>query len=237
MLTGFLNIDKPQDLTSHDVVALIRKLLATGYSLHPKIGHAGTLDPFATGVLIVGVGREATRRLAEFHKYDKEYIATIALGAISDTDDSDGKITKTQNTNPPAGKPNKTQISNILQKFIGDIKQKPPAYAAIKAGGEKLYEKARRGETFNAGLRDVTIHEIEILEYKWPELELRVVCSTGTYIRALARDIGEELSVGGYCSALTRTRIGERKIENAVPLDSLSPDNIEEKMLPVDVLG
>ena len=218
MKSGFLYINKPSDWTSHDVVAHLRRV--TG---EKKIGHAGTLDPFATGLLIVGVGRKATRELEKFLKQDKEYIAELHLGAASDTYDLTGKITETDAT-PPT----EDSIKNILLKFTGKQDQIPPMYSAKKIGGKKLYELARKGEEVKREPSKIIIHENELLKFDWPTLEIRVSCSSGTYIRSLAHDIGETLGTGAYLEKLERTKIGEHELKDAVDLDKINQNNWAE---------
>lgn len=247
-MNEILLIDKEAGWTSHDVVNYVRKQLtinskqkdkvlkAKSKKQRAKVGHAGTLDPFATGLLIVLVGKEATKRQDEFMKQDKEYEAMLELGKISDTGDTEGEITEYQNViltlseveregsrdsslqtpqNDKVHIPNKAQISNVLKGFIGEIDQVPPAYSAIKINGKKAYEMARKG--IDPGLRSrvVTIHDIKILDYKWPQLTIQVKCGSGTYIRSLARDIGEELGVGAYLTELRRTKIGKYDVKDA----------------------
>jgi len=238
-ISGVLNIDKPAGLTSHDVVAKVRRLLTTNYKLPTlKVGHTGTLDPFATGVLLVVLG-PATRLIQFSHQWDKEYEATFTFGATSDTDDVTGTITPPnlphqfgeqalsgEEKNTP---PDKGEIEGVLKKFIGTIPQVPPAYSAVKVKGKKLYELARAGLPAEALAkagetrpRNVHIHEINVTRYEYPELDVRIRCGTGTYIRSLARDLGEQLGVGAYVSSLRRTRIGPYTIADSVPLQQLS---------------
>ncbi|TAL20110.1 tRNA pseudouridine(55) synthase TruB [Patescibacteria group bacterium] len=205
-MDGFLLIDKPEGWTSHDVVAYLRKI--TGIR---RIGHAGTLDPFATGLLVVGVG-SATKNLATVAGLEKEYIATLRFGAVSDTDDRTGKITQLQN--PPTVEEN--QLRETLTSFIGEIEQIPPMYSAKKIGGRKLYELARRGETIERRPARVIIKKIELVEAALPKRAvIKVVCGGGTYIRALAKDIGQALGTGAYLEELRRTRIGPYRVEEA----------------------
>jgi len=215
----FLLINKPKDWTSHDVVAYIRKV-----TKEKKVGHAGTLDPFATGLLIVGVGRASTKKLAEFKNLPKTYLATIQLGATSDTHDPTGTITKNS-----ASEISAVEIGKILPKFIGQQLQIPPMYSAKKVNGKKLYELARQGKEIERQPVEIEIYEIKLLDYIWPELKIQIKCSPGTYIRSLASDIGGELGCGAYCQELERTAIGEYSIKNAQKPKELStplPDNL-----------
>lgn len=205
----FLFINKPVGWTSHDVVAHIR----TDKKI--KVGHAGTLDPFATGLLIVGVGRDCTKKLDKFKKLPKTYIATIKLGEISDTYDRTGKIFISKK---PTNIPDKKIISSILKSFTGKQLQIPPMFSAKKINGKKLYELARKGIEVERQPNEIEIYEINLLDYSWPILKIEVKCSTGTYIRSLANDIGEKLGVGAYCEELERTAIGENYLKNAINL-------------------
>lgn len=205
-----LLVDKPIGLTSHDIVALVRK--KTGVK---RVGHAGTLDPFASGLLIVLVGREMTKRQSEFLEMNKEYEAVIRLGAISTTDDCTGEITICKVNSSLQG--NDT-IKKTLQTFTGIFEQMPPNYSAKKIKGKKAYELARKGIQPDLKPKRITIHLIELLSYEWPLLTIRCSVSSGTYIRALARDIGETLGCGAYCESLVRTSIGPYSLRNAVRL-------------------
>lgn len=204
---GFLLINKPEDWTSHDVIAYLRGVLHI-----KKIGHAGTLDPFATGLLIVAVGRPATKQLSTFKDLKKTYEATIRLGATSNTQDKTGNITNQNIKESPTLK----QIKKVLQTFQGKSQQIPPMYSAKKIQGKKLYELARKGKTVKRQPHDITIYDIELLTYDFPELKIRTVTSPGTYIRTLAHDIGEKLGTGAYCEKLSRTQIGPYRVEDAV---------------------
>jgi tRNA pseudouridine55 synthase len=219
MEPNFLLVNKPVDWTSHDVVAFLRSKLKI-----KKIGHAGTLDPFATGLLIVGVGREATKRLDEFKSMKKEYIAKIKLGETSNTDDCTGEIKKSpQEIKTPEEK----EIKEILQKFIGKQLQIPPMFSAKKVNGQKLYDLARKGIEIERKPAEIEIYQIELINYHWPFLEIKIQCSTGTYIRTLAHDIGEKIGCGAYCEELTRTKIGEYSLSDAKLPEELStlPEN------------
>lgn len=216
MKEKILLINKPRGMTSHDVVDLVRR--KTG---EKRVGHTGTLDPMAEGLLIVLVGKEATKRQQEFMKIEKEYVAMIRLGATSTTNDAEGEITMTK---VQALMTNKIPISefkiqSVLRKFIGNIEQVPPAYSAVKIKGERAYKLARKGMRPPLKPRRVTIATIETLSYRYPLLKIRVVCSSGTYIRALARDIGEKLGLGAYLETLVRTRIGPYRLESTRGLE------------------
>lgn len=198
---------KPKGISSNALLEQMRH--ATGIK---KIGHAGTLDPLASGVLVVGIGREATKKLGEFVKKEKEYIAKIRLGRESTTDDEEGVKTEHVVSLPPK----KDVIEQIIKKCIGEIMQKPPAYSAVKIKGKEAYKLARKGIGVSLPPRKVEIKEIEILDYEWPYLSIRVVTGSGVYIRSLARDIGNELGTGGYLAELERTRVGDFTKENAI---------------------
>jgi len=226
---GVLNIHKPVGITSYDAVAIVRKRLAgetvqrrrrrrrrTHRSI--RVGHAGTLDPFANGVLVMCAG-PATRLIDYIQKHPKRYIAGITLGATSTTDDPEGDITPIAGATAPA----EERIGACLEEFLGLIDQVPPAHSAIHVDGQRAYKLARSGKEPDLSPRKVHVHQISLLRYEYPLLEIEVTCGTGTYIRALARDIGERLTTGGHCSALTRTAVGRFTIEDAVAPDDLDP--------------
>lgn len=215
----FLLINKPKGMTSHDVIDEIRKI--TGIS---KVGHAGTLDPNATGLLIVGVGRQSTKKLGEISKNTtKTYIAEIILGEERDTDDVLGKV---RNSSVKVRiKVPKSKIEKVLESFLGEQEQMPPDYSAIKIKGNKAYEFARKGKSLHLKVRKINIHYIKLIRYNYPLLKVKVKVSSGTYIRALARDIGRNLGCGAYLKDLVRTEIGDKKLEIAASLDILSDDN------------
>ena len=231
-ISGVLNIDKPPSITSHNVVAQVRRILKAR-DKKIKVGHTGTLDPFATGVLLVALG-SATRLIEYSHHQDKEYETVITLGATSDTDDVTGKILETDMKG--LDEPKLNEIENILKQFVGTIKQVPPAYSAIKIKGERSYKLARQGSNHSLPTKQVTVHSLVLKKYEYPHLTLLVTCSTGTYIRSLARDIGANLGVGAFVKQLNRTRIGPHKIDNSVKLDSLTEDNIFKHLLPTTEL-
>lgn len=199
-------IDKPKGWTSHDVVAKLRNI-----SNIRKIGHAGTLDPMATGLLICAIGREFTKQLAVFLKQDKIYLAKIRLGASSDTYDREGKI----EVNHSAQKPKLKEIKQALAFFTGAIKQVPPRFSAKKINGLKSYQLARAGRVFDLKPNRVDIHNIGIIAYRWPNLDIRVHCGSGCYIRSLAHDLGQVLKSGGYLKELKRIKIGEIDLSRA----------------------
>ncbi len=219
--SGFLLIDKAADWTSHDVVGYIRARVrkATGIK-RIRVGHAGTLDPFATGLLIVGVGREATRRMDEFVGMPKEYVAEIQLGATSDTHDKTGEITKTPDTTPVT----KDAIETMLKTFLGPQEQIPPMHSAKKIGGKKLYELAREGKEVERQPSQIEIYDLELTSFDKNTQTLTIRCqvSKGTYIRTLAFDIGQALGTGAYCQELRRTKIGKYSVDNAVPVESIT---------------
>lgn len=197
---GILAIYKPIGFSSFDAIRRLR--IITGLK---KIGHAGTLDPLAKGVLVVGVGKEACKFLGQSVKKEKEYLADIKLGEESSTDDREGVKKAIKN----AKKPELEEIKNIIPKFQGLVLQTPPFFSAIKVKGQRAYSLARKGKIFSLKPREIEIKKIEILGYKWPNLRLKVITGPGVYIRALARDIGRELHCGGYLNSLERTRVGE----------------------------
>lgn len=215
-MDGFLVIDKPKDWTSFDVVAKIRN------RLNPrKIGHAGTLDPLATGVLVLCLGR-GTKLSEKVMGTDKEYVGEITLGAVSDTDDAQGPIVP----NPNAAEVPLTEVEKTLQSFVGTYGQMPPKFSAKKIDGNRAYKLARKGKEVKLEPAQITVKQIEMLDYKWPRIKLRIVSGKGFYVRSLARDVGERLKVGGYLSALKRTRVGTFSIERAVSVDEASEKNL-----------
>jgi len=208
---GIYNIYKPPGPTSHDMVDLVRRL-----SGERRVGHAGTLDPFAEGVLIVAVGREYTKQLGDFLKQNKTYEATIRLGANSDTGDLTGHLS----TSDVERWPTRKEIEAVLKKFVGKIMQTPPIYSAIKLNGRKAYELARQGKTPQLAPRSVTIYSLKLLSYRWPKLKVKTKVSSGTYIRSLAFDIGTELKTGAYLEKLVRTAVGKYTIAESLKVVS-----------------
>lgn len=212
-----LLIDKPAGLTSFGVVARVRRKLTQEIGRKIKVGHAGTLDPFATGLLILLIGK-ATKKAEEFLKLDKVYEATIRLGAISTTGDPEGEIQESKKLTDP---PSRTKVEIVLKSFVGKIEQTPPSFSAIKINGQRAYKLARRGEKIQMPTRKVQIYEIKILKYSYPILKISCHVSSGTYIRTLAEDIGKKLGVGAYTTQLRRLRIGDWTVKEAKTLEEL----------------
>jgi tRNA pseudouridine55 synthase len=222
MLHGFLNIDKPPGMTSHDVVARVRRVAG-----QKRVGHAGTLDPAATGVLPIALG-QATRLVEYLADARKGYRATIALGVRTETDDAEGAVVE-RRAPPPL---DAAALESVLAHFQGPIMQVPPAYSALHHQGKRLYELARAGVAPEIAARPVTIDSLSLLDWTPPLLEVEVVCGKGTYIRALARDIGEQLGCGAHLARLTRTFVGRFGLDTALGLDALTPEALQSRLLP-----
>lgn len=224
---GFLNINKPKGMTSHDVVYFVRKMLGL-----KQVGHSGTLDPLAEGVLVVGVGKAT--RLFEYLKEEKEYIATLKFGYESETLDSEGECVKNEDFYPDEEK-----LKLVLNEFLGETEQVPPMYSAIKVGGKKLYEMARKGQKIEEiRPRKINIKNIELLEINENEAKIKVCCSKGTYVRSLVRDIAQKLGTTAIMSGLIRTKSGDFCIENSIELNEYTEKSDFENFLinPVEVL-
>ncbi|ASY17435.1 tRNA pseudouridine55 synthase [Candidatus Planktophila versatilis] len=223
MTDGFLVVDKAGGMTSHDVVAVGRKALGTR-----KVGHAGTLDPMATGVLVLGFGN-GTRLLQYITDGDKSYVATIVLGASTVTDDKEGEVIATTH----AADVTDGEIARVLKTMVGTIAQRPSSVSAVKVGGERAYDRVRAGEKFELGSRQITISQLDILAIRHlaatTEVDIEVTCSAGTFIRAIARDLGEALKVGGHLSALRRTRVAGFSEKDAVSFQDLK----DQKFTPL----
>ncbi|OGY36709.1 MAG: hypothetical protein A3E36_03995 [Candidatus Andersenbacteria bacterium RIFCSPHIGHO2_12_FULL_45_11b] len=251
-MKGALIINKPAGITSHDVIYRLRKLPQLQ---GVKLGHSGTLDPFATGVLLVLIGN-AVRLQDELHLLPKTYHAEITLGANTDTDDATGQRLTSPNPSfvrrgirrrflplpegelegvGAASTPSQAQILAALDRIKHQTTQIPPNYSAIKIKGKKMYELARKGELVEQKPRNIKIHDIILENYSYPTLTILVTCSTGTYIRSIARDIGSMVNTGGYCSQLQRTTIGNFHIEHAHEIQSL-PENINSVLIPLEQL-
>ena len=214
---GVLLINKPLEWSSFDVVKKTRNLLRTHYKVRKiKVGHAGTLDPLAVGLLVVCIGK-FTKRINEFQRQEKEYVGTFTLGATTPSFDLETEVDNTYQISHIKNE----YIQTTAKKFIGTIDQFPPVFSALKKDGERLYEKARRGDKVQLDARQVHIHEFEITRIELPEIDFRVVCSKGTYIRSLANDFGKALNSGAYLSALCRTRIGNFHLKQAIDIETL----------------
>ena len=219
---GLLNVNKPRGMTSRDAVNRVERLVRPA-----KAGHAGTLDPLASGVLVICVG-QATRLIRFVQMMRKQYRATFLLGRQSETDDLEGEVIEV----PNATKPTRAALDAVLTQFAGDIEQRPPAHSAIKVDGRRAYKLARRGKAVELPARTVTIHRLVVRRYEYPELDLDIECGSGTYVRALGRDIGAALGTAAVMSALERTAIGPFCVADALDPDKLSADNIAKYFRP-----
>jgi len=214
---GLVVVDKPGGLTSHDVVSRVRRLAGTR-----KVGHAGTLDPMATGVLVLGVDR-ATRLLGHLMLTDKGYDATVRLGVSTTTDDAEGEVTAVADPSAVAAL-TEEQVAGALAAYRGEIDQVPTAVSAIKVDGKRAYQRVRDGEQVELKSRRVTVHELTVHEVVGPEVRLSLRCSSGTYVRAIARDLGADLGVGGHLTALRRTSVGPYGLDRARTLEELGEE-------------
>lgn len=229
-MNGIIIIDKPQEWTSNDVVSRLRRVFQTR-----RIGHGGTLDPMATGVLPVFVGR-ATRGVEFFEHAEKTYETTLRFGLTTDTEDITGKVLSCQEVTV-----SREELEAVLPQFRGEIMQVPPMYSALKVNGQKLYDLARKGREVERQPRPITIHQLELLECGGNEARLRIRCSKGTYIRTLCKDIGQALGCGGCMAALRRIQAGEYTLDGAVPLQELlarseAGEEVESLLRPVDTM-
>jgi tRNA pseudouridine55 synthase len=219
-MDGILIINKPAGPTSHDIVDRMRKITRIR-----RIGHAGTLDPFAEGILIILIGT-ATKLQSRFMEMQKTYVGTLKLGEVSDTYDAGGKKSPVSSNIP-----DKDLIKNTIKQFIGEIDQTPPIHSAVKINGVRAYKLAWQGIKPDLKSKKIKIYDIKILEYDYPHLKLEVDCSRGTYIRSLAHDIGQKLGCGAYLEKLTRTKIGRFTIENSAKIDELNSGNWTKKLI------
>jgi tRNA pseudouridine55 synthase len=225
---GLLNLNKPSNWTSRDVVNRIQRL-----TKRCKAGHAGTLDPLATGVLIVCVG-PATRLIEYVQRMPKRYRGTFLLGRTSDTEDIEGQVCELRHLAHPTA----DQIRSVLPHFMGEIEQVPPAFSALKVRGRRAYDLARAGQSVELKARRIVIHQLELLSYEYPELTLEIACGSGTYVRSLGRDIAQALGTGAVMSALVRTAIGPFHLDDAQDLEALTEENLATKLLsPLTGLG
>jgi len=217
---GILNVNKPTGWTSRDVVNRVQRFVRPA-----KAGHAGTLDPLATGVLVVCIG-PATRLISYVQEAPKTYEATFLLGQTSPSDDTETDLTAVV----AAPVPSLSEIEAQLPQFLGTIEQRPPAYSALKVKGQRAYKLAREGQVVELKSRPVEIYELEVTGYAYPELRLSMQCGSGTYVRSLGRDLAESLGTGAVMSALERTAIGQFKVSDAVDIESLDPEQIEQHL-------
>lgn len=208
-----LLVDKPAGITSFGVVARIRRRLSEQLGKKAKVGHTGTLDPFATGLMIIVTGKEC-RNAMNYSKLDKEYEAVIRLGQTSTTGDPEGELTKFSDHVPASD-----DIEAALAQFRGEITQRPPIYSAIKINGRRAYDLARKGEAVEIPERQVTVYSLELLSYSYPDVSIRAHVSSGTYIRSLAEDIGTALGTGAYCAELRRTKVGKWSVEGGETIE------------------
>ncbi len=223
-MQGILLIDKPKEWTSFDVVNYVRRMVAAVEGKKPKntkVGHTGTLDPLATGLLVLLVGKEYTRKAAELTKLDKTYEVTMKLGEVSSTGDEEGRKTVVSDAVPT-----KEAVLGALAAFQGQIMQVPPAFSAMKINGQRAYKLAREGKAVELEARPVTIYKNELTGYEYPYVKFISEVGSGTYIRSLVEDLGKTLGTGAYMSDLRRTRVGQFSIENALLKDALSSDTI-----------
>jgi tRNA pseudouridine55 synthase len=229
-ICGILNVDKPAEWTSRAVVDRVERVTRPS-----RAGHAGTLDPLATGVLVVCVG-QATRLIQYVQRLPKCYRASFLLGHLSPTDDIEGEVTLVEG----APEPRQMEIEAALPRFLGLIEQRPPQHSAVKIGGRRAYDLARRGHEFELPPRTVTVHRLAITRYHYHELDLEIECGSGTYVRALGRDLAASLGTAAVMSALERTGIGRFRVTEAVPIDELNDDTLADHLQPplaaVDVL-
>lgn len=228
-MDGLLLIDKPKGWTSFDVVAKVRGIIRAetkkqGLERKIKVGHTGTLDPLATGLLVLAVGKY-TKKVPELTKQDKTYLASMTLGATSTTDDAEGELTKVGSREPTL-----QEIEEVLASFVGSIEQIPPQFSAIKIGGVKSYDAARKGQIVEYKPRMVTIHSITDITYDYPVVTFNAYVGSGTYIRSLARDAGEKLGTGAYLSDLRRTNVGKYKLDDALAMEDLTIEALKKHL-------
>lgn len=220
---GLLLVDKPVGMTSHDVVDEIRRRFKIR-----RVGHGGTLDPAATGLLILLLGR-STRFARHLLSADKTYRATLTLGKSTDTQDGEGRVLEVQEVGPLTPE----QVESVCRRFRGVIEQEIPAFSAVRVQGKRFYDLARAGKAVPRRIRRVTVHQLDVLGVRLPEVDLEVTCSSGTYVRTLCADLGKALGCGGHLSRLSRTQVGPFSLEQAVPLGKIGP----EHLLPAEKLS
>lgn len=232
-MDGYLLIDKPKGWTSFDVVNRVRHIIQnSGLNTTNKkrfpVGHAGTLDPLATGLMIVMLG-DYTKRAMEFTKLDKTYFVTARLGQTSTTGDEEGEKTAVS-----SHEPNRDAVQTALQQFLGEIEQVPPVFSAVKIDGKRAYKLAREGKAPEMKPRLVKIYDINQVEYQYPDVDFVVAVSSGTYIRSLVQDLGKALGTGAYTAELRRTKVAQYDVAQALPVDKLSPESIYESLQTAD---
>ena len=228
-MTGVLLVDKPENWTSFDVVNYVRKIVAAEEGKKPKnvkVGHCGTLDPFATGLLIILIGKEYTRQAQSLTKLDKTYEMTMHFAASSTTGDPEGEIIPNTETQPSAD-----EFNQVVQELTGVIQQIPPAFSAIKIDGQRAYKLARAGKEVKIEPRQVTINDLKISQYDYPEAHLVADVSSGTYIRVLVEDIAKKLGCQAYTSALRRTKIGDYSIDDAIQVEGINSEIIQQNLV------
>lgn len=231
-MQGILLVDKPSGWTSFDVVNYVRRIVATIEGKKPKnckVGHTGTLDPLATGLLVILVGKEYTRRAGELSKQDKTYEVTMKLGQTSTTGDEEGEKTAVSTTAPA-----QTAVLGALQGLQGHIMQVPPAFSAMKVNGQRAYKLAREGKAVELEARPVTIYSNEFISYEYPLVKFTSRVSSGTYIRSLVEDLGKQLGTGAYMSDLRRTSIADYDVADAVVPQEFTPENISTSLLTLN---
>lgn len=229
-MKGLLLIDKPKGWTSFDVVNYVRKIVATAEGKKPrsiKVGHTGTLDPMATGLLVLCVGKEYTKKVPILIKHDKTYVSEVTFGAKSTTGDAEGDIVLDES---PVVR-DKSNLNAVIPSFMGVIKQTPPAYSAVKVDGKRAYELAREGKEVVISEREVIVHDIYVQSFDWPKVTLVCHVGSGTYIRVLAEDIGKALGTNGYLSALRRTVVDTWSVDQALTIEELSAESIRDNLL------
>ncbi len=224
-MQGLLLIDKPTGVSSFGVVAKVRGTIKSVTGQKLKVGHSGTLDPAATGLLILAIGAY-TKKIPQLIKQDKTYEAEVTLGLQSSTGDKEGELTVISSKEP-----SRSEIEDVLKQFSGVIEQTPPIYSAIKVGGVRAYHLARQNKPVEMPKRQVTIYSIELLNYQYPKLSIRTRVSSGTYIRSLVEDIGQALQTGAYTSDLRRLSIGEYQVSSALPLEGITYIQIEQSLI------
>ena len=231
-MNGILLVDKPHGWTSFDVVNYVRKMVAQSEGKKPKntkVGHTGTLDPMATGLLVLLIGKDYTRRAGEFSKLDKTYEVVARLGQTSTTGDEEGEKTATSDKVPDL-----EDVEAALKQFVGEISQVPPQYSAIKINGQRAYDLARKGKIADIEPRQVRIDRIELTKYEYPDVSFACDVSSGTYIRSLVDDIGKVLNTGAYTAALRRTQVGQFSLQDAITVADLNIENIQTRLKLLD---